>query len=141
MTHQNARTNGSRPPSGPTKLTEALKGFRGTTRWRGTLSAPLHRRVVHSDGCAYLAEHADAYWLLVAIASHLAVKPTLVRHRILFWRLDRHATGATLYARPESGAEPVVRQPIEWSDFPLPTIDIWTAHERGRWQMFLPSEY
>ena len=37
--------------------------------------------------------------------------------------------------------QPVTKQDIPWTDFPLPAITIWLVQEGYYWVMLLPSVY
>jgi hypothetical protein len=87
------------------------------------------RNMFMSEGVVYLREHAEAYWLLDAIASHYSANPKLRKARaenerfdyMHFWVLKKNAEGdCTLICREDSGMKPVVKQEIEYTDFPFP---------------------
>ena len=109
---------------------------------------PLNRSVIYSPGVRHLAENASAYWLIDAIASWIGsttfVAATSQDERIgqmHFWTLDVEPSGAAvLYAKADSPCDAFIEQPIEWSDFPLPTIDIWAGFDGSHWTLYLPSE-
>jgi hypothetical protein len=83
-------------------------------------------------------DQLNAFWLFDAILSYQA---ELRKKQINFqvWELKQlrldlywHLTG-----REDTGTKPVVRQPIEYSDFPLDYIKIWVIDK----VVLLPSEY
>ena len=110
---------------------------------------PLNRKVVYTEGVQYLAQKAGAYWLIDAIASWLGSD----KHRtaatqdpridtLHFWTLKRQAGGgARLVAKADSPDEPFIVQDIEFTDFPLDTVDIWVGFDGTRWTLYLPSEH
>lgn len=109
----------------------------------------LHRRVIYSAGVQHLAERAGAYWLIDAIASYLGtdVLDQAIEHDdrlrwLQFWRLavaeDR---SASLSCRADSDMPAVVEQSIEFTDFPLDTIDVWVGYDGEHWTLYLPSEH
>ena len=98
-----------------------------------------------TDGVAYLAEQAGCHWLLDAIGSY---QPELAKHAddrlqcLQFWKLKVNGDkSAVLTCVADSGEPPAVTQNIEWTDFPLPEIDIWVGVEGDRKIALLPSEY
>lgn len=96
-------------------------------------------RLRYSEGVRYLAENADCYWLIDAIASYQPKLGQIDTFRYLqFWNLIVNEDRAGVLAcREDSGIEPVVRQEIEYTDFPLAEIDLWVEHG----MLILPSEH
>lgn len=98
-----------------------------------------------TDGVKYLADTANCYWLLDAIASYQSeldkhADPRL--HEMQIWKLEVHADeSASLICRADADIPPAVAQEIEWTDFPLPEIQIWVAVQDGQRVALLPSEY
>ncbi|BBO31072.1 hypothetical protein PLANPX_0684 [Lacipirellula parvula] len=96
-----------------------------------------------------MAERAGAYWLIDAISSWLpssqfqaAVRRNQWISEIHFWKLEVGGDrSAVLTALADSGEESVIRQAIEYTDFPLPEIDLYCAFEGEHWTLMLPSEY
>ena len=130
-----------RTPKTPEELTADLAQFTGTEEyhrfWFGI--------TLLTDGVNYLAEQARCHWLLDAIGSY---QPELAKHAddrlqcLQFWKLKVNPDkSAVLTCVADSGETPVVTQKIEWTDFPLPEIDIWVGVEGNRKIALLPSEY
>ena len=127
-----------------TLTNESLAQFYGTENY---YRQPLHGKLIYTDGVKYVAEHGGAYWLLDAIASY---QHTLRTHKdarlreMQFWSLsvDPQTHKALLTCVPDSDEEPVVRQEIEMTDFPLDEIKIWVEQGgiNGEMVMMLPSE-
>jgi hypothetical protein len=134
-------------------LQQALASFSGTEHY---YQHPFGH-FVYTDGVRYLAETAGAYWLLDAIASW-QIDSAVRAAPVQFWRLhvnpDRTAVLEAAEERDENGqplhaataadrnahrwtAGPLVRQEIEYTDFPLPSIDLWLIDG----VLLLPSEY
>jgi len=119
---------------------ENLSQFTGTGNyWRGALG------LVYSDGVRYMAEHGGAYWLLDVIASY---QPMLVKHQderlhdLQFWTLKVNPDkSAVVTCVADSGEEPVVRQEVPCTDFPLDTIDIWVGRDVLGMVAYLKSEH
>ena len=109
----------------------------------------FNRRVIYTPGVQYLAERAQAYWLLDAIVSYFGsnkmTRASLCDMRLddmQFWRLDvRDDRSAVLSARADSGEEPFILQSIEHTEFPLDYVDIWAAYDGELWTLYLPSEH
>ncbi len=102
----------------------------------------LTRRIFMTQGVVFLAEQAQAHWLTDLIISH-QVDPRVCAEPFQVWTLsvdmDNHSALATM--SDGNSAQPVTRQEIPWTDFPLPEITIWLVQEGDHWVMLLPSEY
>lgn len=114
-------------------------------RWRHD----TNRSVIYTPGVRCLAERAEAFWLLDAIASYLVppvLKPAGEKDSRIFslhfWRLNvAEDSSAVLHAEADYGVEPFVRQEIGYTDFPLPEIAIWAGFDGRYWVLYLPSEH
>ena len=91
----------------------------------------LNRLVIYTPGVRFLAERAQAYWLIDAIASfvgskHMArVAQRDVRLKDLqFWLLEVHENRSAVLTTPDSGERPFYTQLIPFTDFPLDYADI-----------------
>jgi hypothetical protein len=128
-------------PKSPEDLTYALGQFTGTEsyfRYWGGIS-------FLTDGVKYLADEAGCYWLLDAIGSYqseLAKHPDQRLREMQFWTLEVNADkSAVLTCIADKGETPAVTQKFEWTDFPLPEIQIWLGFEGDKRIALLPSEY
>jgi len=117
-------------------LTESdLGGFTGTgTWWRN----PMFPRFTYTDGVKYVADTGGAYWLIDAIFSH-QIDPKARAEEFQFWELKRRrpGEGATLAMTDGNSETPIVRQVIEFTDFPLESIRFYFKDR----VLLLPSEY
>lgn len=119
-------------------LQAELAQFTGTENYH---RFGMRRNVVATDGVKYLAENAKAYWLLDAIASYQGDKRITGRLRDMqFWNLTVKGRGAILTCRADDGIPPAITQEIEYTDFPLPSIDLWVGCG-DLIVIMLPSEY
>lgn len=96
-----------------------------------------------TDGVKYLAEVAGAYWLLDIIASYQTEQKIRNEH-FQVWELklspDNATTGkheAVATMKTDSDQPELVRQEIEYTDFPLDSVTVWLIDG----VMLLPSEY
>jgi len=135
--------------SKPTKAAQLESELR---QFYGDLDRYRHgfnRRVIYTLGVQYLAEKAEAYWLIDAIASHIGSKPFNAACQkdprvgeMHFWCLEvSENSSAVLSARADSGVKPFITQNIPFTDFPLAKIDIWAAYDGRHWTLYLPSEH
>jgi hypothetical protein len=136
---------------------EDLGQFIGTTRYfkGGVPWQPF----LYTEGVQYVAEHGGAYWLLDAIGScqsNMKIKDNPMLQELQFWtlqvKLDR---SAELICESDRG-KVVVRQHIDFTDFPLKQIQFYLQNMWCYWQrpskeqerkvddygvLLLPSEY
>lgn len=103
----------------------------------------LSRRVVYTDGVKFLAEKAEAYWLIDKIAANCCYNPDLKREEFQVWKLRRNATGTGAKITVEDGNDRVrYSEDIDFTVFPEPAIDLWAVvNETGGYTILLPSEY
>lgn len=132
-----------------------LNQFTGTMNYH--LFNGMFRNFVATDGAMHVAKEGGAFWLLEAIASHIATNNKLRSGplaEIQFWKLESRILKSgpnkgskrwTLACRADSDLPPVVMQNIEYSDFPLDSIELWVAPsylgDRKVWVIYLPSEH
>lgn len=111
------------------KLTE----FTGTERYYR-----ISRRHLLTDGTKYLAEQAECFWMMDAIASHLmeigaadwfVVVKTTVQN------------SAALMVYEDGNGHEHARQEIPYTDFPLAKQVIYACWDGEHWVLMLPSEY
>ena len=107
----------------------------------------LRSNVLATDGAKEMAELCVAYWLLDAISSHQSARVDAACQGFQVWTLKLAPTKseprrAVLECRADSDAEPVVRQVIPYTDFPLPEgITLYTEGDRSLQVILLPSEH
>ena len=108
-------------------------------QFTGTLSyARISRRHLLTDGARYLAEHAECFWLMDAVASHLDEIGT--QDWFVLVRLELAGNAATLIYEDGNGHEHA-RQAIPYTDFPMERIDLYACWDTEHWVIMLPSEY
>lgn len=104
------------------ELRSQLEGFTGT---EGYHRLTLSRRLVGTDGVAFLAQAANCFWLIDAIASH---QPACMKDEMLqgiqFWTLKVKDQSAKLICERDQG-DVFLTQDIPYTDFPLDEIKIW----------------
>lgn len=131
----------------PSDLAERLRGFRRG----GRLYQYGRDCVAFTEGVKYLAEQADAFWLIDAIASRQGgdrfwnIGGELMRRprpASQIWSLTVHwiSGGALLECRSGEGMPAEVREMIPFAEFPLTEIDLYVRREGEREVLMLPSE-
>ena len=118
-------------------IKDELKQFRGTTEYHKHLF-PGKSPILLTDGCKYIRDECKAYWLFDAILSYQCDK-ILKGINFQIWELNRLKLDLTwqLTCREDTGKKPLIRQSIEYSDFPLDYVKIWVIDKIA----LLPSEY
>lgn len=125
----------------PQAFLEQLGQFTGTAQYyRFGLGVTLL-----TDGVKYLVDATGCYWLLDAIGSY---QGELSRHAddrlqcLQFWTLRVNPDESAELTCVADSHEPLaVCQKIEWTDFPLPEIQIWVGIHDREVIALLPSEY
>jgi hypothetical protein len=110
-----------------------LPHFTGTERYYR-----ISRQHLLTDGTKYLAENAECFWIMDAIASHLCEIGTadwfvLVRMAVTQGR-------AVMFYEDGNGNEHA-RQEIPYTDLPLAAITLYACWDGEHWVIMLPSEY
>jgi len=82
---------------------------------------PLFRGFVSTDGVQQLANDADCFWLIDAIASYRRIED------FQFWKLfvDVENQSAVLTMQEDSDKPELVRQEIEYTSFPLQSVEFY----------------
>ena len=119
------------------KLQNELKLFRGTNRYHKHLF-PGKSPIILTDGCKYIRDECKAYWLFDAILSYQCDK-ILKDVNFQIWELKQLKLDLTwqLTCREDTRKKPLIRQSIQYSDFPLDYVKIWVIDKVA----LLPSEY
>lgn len=127
----NTSESGSNPYNEDLPL--LLRQFTGTCHYYKHPSG-LH----YTDGVQWLANHANCYWLLDAIASWQPASFHLVGAEFQLWTLTvSQDHSAMLECRSDSDQPAKILQRIEYTDFPLNHFTLYC--ESG--VLLLPSEH
>jgi len=116
------------------KLREELKQFTGTEQY---YYLPIFKRFnKYTEGIKYLAEEAEAYWLLEYIFSS-QVDERLRGQEFQIWKLEVQDDDSAIIT-VEDGNDNVLKSfKIPFTDFPIQSIDLWLVDS----VLILPSEY
>jgi len=114
-----------------------LKQFHGTSEYHKHLF-PGKSPILITDGCKYVRDECNAYWLFDAILSYQYDR-ILKDINFQVWELKRLKMDLSwqLTCREDTGTKPLIRQTIEFSDFPIDYVKIWVIDKVA----LLPSEY
>jgi hypothetical protein len=119
----------------PEEILNQLPSFTGTEYYY------RHMRLIYTDGVKFVAENCGAYWLLDLINSyqiHYKVRTQEFQVYKLFVRENK-----TAFVEISNGNNKILAtQEIEYSDFPLPKMEIWCInYKESNPTCILPSEY
>ena len=118
----------------PADFLYTLNVFAGTFKYHihrlGKLSINL------TDGCDYVRNKAQAYWLFDAILSH-QLTSTVNKQKFQVWRLKKQEDDTWLLICEDGNKNILAKQNIEYSDFLVPEITIWLVDGVA----MLPTEY
>ena len=110
-----------------------LNQFTGTSKYYR-----ISRRHLLTDGTKYLAEEAECFWMMDAIASHLSEIGTedwFVSVRV------QVTEGRAVMIYEDGNDREHARQEIPYTDFPLNSITLYACWDGEHWVIMLPSEY
>ena len=110
-----------------------LSHFTGTERYYR-----ISRRHLLTDGTKYLAEEAECFWMMDAVASHLSEIGTA--DWFVLVRVTVQGTRATMVYEDGNGNEHA-RQEIPFTDFPLAEQTLYACWDWEHLVIMLPSEY
>ena len=114
-----------------------LKQFHGTEEYHKHLF-PGKSPILITDGCKYIRDTCNAYWLFDALLSYQTNKVLRdINFQVWEFRRLKKDLSWVLTCRQDSDKKPIITQLIEFSDFPLDCIKIWVIDKVA----LLPSEY
>jgi hypothetical protein len=94
------------------------------------------RHLVYTEGVEYLAEQANAYWLIDLIASW-CIDPRIQANEFIHWKLTVNPDRTAVAIADDGNGNEILRQYIEVTDFPLDEITLFLTDRT----LLLPSEY
>ncbi len=126
------------------QLAAELAHFTGTESYTN-LPYPWLRgkKFLLTDGAKYLAEQAQAFWLMDAIASH-QISKQVAAEEFQCWTLTVNEKHVPAHFGGTDGDEKqLARQEIPYTTFPLESISLYITQNEylGGLVVLLPSEY
>ena len=114
-----------------------LEQFIGTSTYHKHLF-PGKSPILLTEGCKYVRDNFNAYWLFDAILSYQD-DPKLKTVNFQIWEFKQQRKDLTwlLTCKEDSNKKPLISQTIEYSDFPADHIRIWVIGSVA----LLPTEY
>ncbi len=113
-------------------ILNGLAGHIGTEQWFRHWS----RRFTYTEGVRYLAEEAQAYWLIDLVASWCP-HPSLRREAFIVWKLQVRPDHSAIATADDGNGRVLATQEIPLSDFPLDEITLYLTDN----VLLLTSEY
>lgn len=98
----------------------------------------ISRKHLLTDGTKFLADQAQCYWMMDAIASHLAEIGT-ADWFVLVKTTVKNSKALMVYE--DGNGHEYARQQIPYTDFPLEEITLYACWDGEHWVIMLPSEY
>src|SRR5208282_2831365 len=118
-----------------TPITPAELGqFTGSEHW---YRHAINRKVLFTDGAKYVADTAEAYWLLDEIALIQPYDKAIAAEEFQLWKLKVNIDRTATLTCENGNGTTVFTKKIEYTDFPLPEITLYFQNNT----IFLPSEY
>ncbi len=118
----------------PELLQRSLAGFIGTTDYHSHMIGDLQLNL--TDGCDFLRDQAECYWLFDAILSN-QYRIRKRDRRFQLWKLEKQIDIYRTLTCKNGKKETIIARLIEYTDFPLDEITIWVIDGVA----MLPCEY
>jgi hypothetical protein len=117
------------------ELTAAeLSQFSGSENW---YQHGINRNVHFTDGAKYVADKANAYWLLDEIAIIQPYDKRVGAEDFQVWKLAVRPDRTATLTCDDGNGNVVFSKEIEYTDFPLAELTLWFANN----VIYLPSEH
>lgn len=118
-----------------TKLNPAdLRQFTGTENY---YRHALNPNILFTDGAKFVADRAEAYWLLDLIACAQRYEKCLSRQPFQVWALAVRPDRSATITVEDGNFNLLWTHTIEFSDFPVPGITLWYSNN----VIYLPCEH
>lgn len=116
------------------KLTKQdLDQFTGSEYW---YNYSLSSKVLYTDGIKYIAEKANAYWLIDEIVLIQPFKPELRKQRFQVWKLKVNEDQSATLSCEDGDYHVLYVKDIPFTDFPF-SVSLYFSNN----VLLLPSEY
>lgn len=110
-----------------------LTQFTGTEHYY-----PISPKHLLTDGTKFLADETHCYWLMDAIASHLAEIGTQDWFVVIKTTVSNQTA---LMVYEDGNGNEHSRQEIPYTDLPVDDIKLYACWDGNYWVIMLPSEY
>ena len=113
---------------------EIMSQFYGSENW---YRHGLVRTVLFTDGAKYVADAAEAYWLLDEIALAQRFDKKVAAEEFQVWKLTVNADSSAQLTCEDGNYNVVSTKAIEFTDFPPEGVTLWFENNT----IYLPSEH
>jgi hypothetical protein len=133
------RCSTRKQPETPTSPKRALdpnilKKFTASGCW---YRHPLVTSITYTDGGKYIADEAEAYWLLHEIALAQRFEKNVGGEKFQVWKLKVHADRSGTLVCEDGDDNTIYSKAIPFTDFPAEGIILWFSNN----VIYLPSEH
>jgi len=101
----------------------------------------LTPNVLLTDGAKYVADHGGAYWLMDIIAQNQMLNEDYLVESFQHWTLTVDNAFLGKVECEDGNNNIIFRKYIEYTAFPLRSIDLYAIHVKPRIIIMLPGEY
>lgn len=115
------------------ELADDLTAFTGTAHW---FRYPLNRNITFTDGAAYFAENAGAYWLFDIVVTQPEIIRTM-RDGFAVIKLQVHPDSKAILICEDGNLNTTYTRAIDFTDCPVGLWTLWFVD----YVILLPSEY
>lgn len=116
-----------------TNLIEDLKLFTGSEQF---FRNPLFRKFVYTEGVQYLAEKAEAYWLIDYVFSN-QLDEEIKLQEFQTWKIKVNDDNTAMIRVEDGNCNLVKEFELTFTDFPLKEFTLWFSNNT----LLLPSEW
>jgi hypothetical protein len=95
---------------------------------------------VITDGIKAMADKYKAYWLIDIVFSW-QLKANVQKETFQLWTIKCENKSAVVTMKPDSDEIPLVKQDIEYTDFPEGELQMYFIDDGTNKVLLLPSEY
>lgn len=115
------------------QLKNALAHFTGSETFTRHGLMPS---IIMTEGVVFLAQTAGAHWLTDIVVSY-QTQEKVRAEEFQVWKLVWNGKGGCVVTMSDGNTDDaIIRQDVEFTDFPLPTITLWLENNT----LMLPSE-
>jgi len=101
----------------------------------------LVTNVLLTDGTKYLADHAGCHWLMEIIGLHQNINREYHIESFQLWTLTVREDSTAVVECFDGPRNQIYRHFVEYTEFPLRSIDLYAVQVEHRIIIMLPTEY
>ena len=101
----------------------------------------LTPNVLLTDGAKYLADRGGCHWLMEIIGLHQNINQEYNIESFQVWTLTVREDSSAVVECFDGPRNQIYRQFVEYTEFPLRSVDLYAVHVEHRILIMLPGEY